>query len=480
MLSPGFHVEPSLQFKRRIAGIAASALVGLLFSGECTAANWTLRETRDEIADTTDKTAMAVFPIDRGGRLEVSASCNSGGLYFDLAYQNEALNKDGGPALLWNGDADDPRVLVRTRLDQGDIVTAISRTDHRNLATVFFYDAEGLWFLFHNLVDGAAPRPSPLGESEKARKDLAKIFGQAELATFPLLIEYGAGSVDAFNSADVFKAEVPLSDGHRAIATIERKDPIFQAFLKSCRAKGLAALDYDRNRPRPTCVAGEKLRVKEGAVARKPDSVEAYGLEFEGDELVTVQKPTAGIPSTFCRVAVPTLNGGTVVASVSRAHLQTQAEWDADHQADIDKTRNLTIDAFEPTLRQLMAKYSQGLGIDPSRYEQDIAEVTRIARICADIKQSAVRQNYTGKTTLDLTPDQQICRKLAVPVANRLGRPVGAEPRSLVVWPSPWKLQDRRGGMVLTVTVAPGKGDDHRGDDFHRFGILKAEFPTRP
>lgn len=461
--------------------IVLTALFPFIASSESRAADWGLHQTRDELADTTDTTAVAVFPIDRGGRLEVEASCDSGGLYFDLAYQNEAVTRNGGPTLLWSGDADGPYVSVRTRLDRGDIVTVPSQTEHRNLARVFFYDAEGLWFLLHRSMDDVSPRPSPLGGSGRADEEFFRFAGQFYLAFgFPALIDRGVGSIDAFNSADVLRVEVPLGDGRKAVATVDRNAPTFQTFLKSCRAKGLVALDYDRSHPRPTCVAGEKLRVKEGAVARKPDSVEADTHGFNGGEQVTIEPSSPGIPSTFCRVAVPKLNGGTVTASVSRADLQTPAEWDADHAADIDKTRRVTIDTFERTLRDLMAKYGRDLGIDPSRYEADIAEVTKIARICGDIRQSAIRRNYTGRTTLQLTAEQQICKKLAITAASRLGRPVPGDPRSLVIWPSSWRFEEGRGGMVVTVTVAPGEMDQHRGDDFHRFGILKAEFPTLP
>jgi len=466
--------------------LAACCIASLMSACNQKADAWSLYEDKSELDGTTSTFALKSFPISGGGVLETKAVCDTGSLDFQFTYLNDDAKGGNGPALLWTQQGYDSAVLVRTRLDGDDIVTVPSRSDYQNVATAYFYDKEGLWFLLNRPFAADSDR-TPSGNSpEQVRRNLRNLFGKMALSLgFPAVIDAGAGPVEDFNSAKTLSAEIPLSDGRKAVARIERDDPVFRTFLDGCRKQGLQALAFSRSNPRPVCTAGDKLLVKEGAVALKPDSAEPLGQSFEAGDVVTVERQADDVPPTVCRVRVRALTGRSVVVSVSRSSLQTQAEWDKDHAVDLDKAWKGPAAEFEAALRQKMAKCARDLDIDPRRYDADIAYVVNYVTRCASITDAAYQKtrDYTGHYSVGrLGPEYKTCGASHVNVAKELGRPPKDEPRGLVIWPTVGRIENRSGGFSAMVTVIPKDTDPRPGPGalFHHFGVIDAQFPLLP
>lgn len=115
--------------------------------------SWRIEDEKDQITDASTRQAVSENIFEDGITLHASASCDDIGVEFDL----DTFRGDEAAPYAWKGG----KVRLRTRINGGDVSTAIAEAEYTNEARVVFYEPA--------VIEGLSGQPAQ--KSQGAQQD---------------------------------------------------------------------------------------------------------------------------------------------------------------------------------------------------------------------------------------------------------------------------------------------------------------------
>jgi hypothetical protein len=276
--------------------------------------SWEIRDETDKMTDEKQRKAFSTTRFDDGIYLEASASCDGIGIEFAF----DAFRGREAAGYAWK---DDNKMLMRLRIDAGDVRNTTVEAEYTNEAKILFYDPTGTT----RTITGVLPHGQ--GTDNPVAGFFGTFIGGMALNQLEAL---AAGKLNDLPKARSIRVELPFADGSTDVVEINPQDQALRTIVNQCVADLRGAVEADRRAEQEAQKRAEQERVaKQNEQRRQAELENKRNLCVPGQEMVVLYPYGTTVRSVDeynprkagSNVTVTNLPGETKVLIVSEAQI---------------------------------------------------------------------------------------------------------------------------------------------------------------